>query len=61
MPGVLFGAIAVASAFWCLVALVTGLALGWPAIVLGCVAAATTACAAAGAVIFRTIRRQQRH
>jgi hypothetical protein len=48
-------------AFWCLLALTAGLFLHWPAIVLGCLAAAAAAGTVTSTVIFRLIHRQHRY
>ena len=58
---VLFAVFAAVVAFWCLLALTAGLFLHWPAIVLGCLAAAAAAGTVTSTVIFRLIHRQHRY
>jgi hypothetical protein len=58
---VLVGVIAATTAMWCLGALLVGLALHWPVIVLGCLAAVVAGGTVTSAVVFRVIRRQDRH
>ncbi len=57
---VLSAVLAAFVAFWCLVALVAGLILHWPAIALGCLAAVVAAGTITSVVIFRIISRQHR-
>jgi hypothetical protein len=57
---VLFAVIAGCVALWCAVAAGVGLLLGWPPVLLGCLAGAAVAGTVTSTVVFRVIRRQGR-
>ena len=57
----LVAVLAAFAAFWTLLALITGLVLGWPTILLGCLAGVVVVGTVTSAVIFRVIHRQGRY
>lgn len=54
----LFGVIAAAVAFWCAVAVVAGLVVGWSTTVLGSLAVGAAAGGVTSAALFAHIRRR---